>query len=112
MNADFTQARSNLKARSTMFKTWLSAGDFMRQYRGEMRAKYHAEISQELDAKKGEGLYPFEGKWRTLEEITELQKLMRKKDRTIFVDLIVLFIILIFSSFLGSVFIITYLYKQ
>ena len=89
--------------RSTVFKAWLSIADLIKQYREEARAKYHADICQELDIKREEGLYPFEGKWRTLEEITKLQKLMRQKDRTIFVDLIILFIIISFSSVLGSV---------
>ena len=105
--------RINLKAGSTVFKTWLSVADLIKQYREEARAKYHAEISQELEIKRGEGLYPFEGKWRTFEEITKLQKLMRQKDRTIFVDLIILFIIIIFSSVLGSILLFsTLLYKQ
>ena len=96
-----------------MFKTWLSVADLIKQYREEARAKYHAEVSQELEIKQGEGQYPFEGKWRTLKEIAELQKLMRQKDRAIFVDLIILFIIMILSSTLGSVLLFsTLLYKK
>ena len=112
MSNYFNGTRSNLKARPTVFKTWLSIAGLIKQYREDARAKYHAEISQELETKRGEGLYPFEGKWRTIEEITKLQKLMKHKDRTIFVDLIIIFLIIIFSSFMGLVFLFTFLYKQ
>ncbi|MCC7202177.1 MAG: hypothetical protein IT393_05850 [Nitrospirae bacterium] len=96
-----------------MLKTWrLSAFEPIEQYREEVRAKYHADISQELEMKRVEGLYPFEGKWRTLEEITELQKLMRQKDRTIFVDLIILFIIIICFLFVMNNLLLSLLYKQ
>ena len=112
MSNYFKRPRINLKVRSAVFKTWLSVADLIKQYREEARAKYHAEVSQELETKRGEGLYPFEGKWRTIEEITKLQKLMKHKDITIFVDLIILFLIIIFSSFMGLVFLFTFLYKQ
>lgn len=49
-------------------------------------------ISDQLEAKLSEGLYPYEGEWRSLEEINRLQSLMVKKDRIIFLDLAFLFL--------------------
>lgn len=93
-----------------MIKILLAKAELIKQYREEARAICHDEISKEIEIKRGEGLYPFEGKWRTLEEITNLQKLMRKKDRTIFIDLIILFIIIMCAYVFGSVFLFSFLY--
>lgn len=96
-----------------MLKRWrLPAFELIERYREEVRAKYQTDIAQELEIRRVEGLYPFEGKWRTLEEITELQKLMRQKDRTIFVDLIFLIIITIFFLLLMAVLLSALIYNK
>jgi hypothetical protein len=75
-------------------------GNQFEQYRQQVKEKCLAEISQEVENMRNKGLYPFEGKWRAMEEIVDLQKLMKKKDRIILKDLFILLLILIFLNLL------------
>jgi hypothetical protein len=64
-------------------------------YREEVRERHRTELALERDRMRSEGKHPYEGHWRTLNEIKGLQTLMRRKDRTIFRDLIVLTVIFV-----------------
>jgi hypothetical protein len=83
-------------------KTDLTFSQQLEQYRREFGSKFHDDISQKLETMRSQGKFPFEGKWRSQEEISDLQKLMLKKDRTIFRDLIILFFIIFLINLIIS----------
>lgn len=66
----------------------------MESYRESIRDKIRHEIDQLMREKKRKGNYPYEGLWRSQEEIVVLHDVMRRKDRSLFVELIVLFVLI------------------
>lgn len=77
-------------------------------FREAVRERYQEELAREMEHLRPEGKFPYEGKWRSLEEIRALQLLMRKKDRTIVLDLVALYLVLLFIILLLSVFLFSF----
>jgi len=61
-------------------------------YRQQIREKYYPRYLQEVERKKKEGKFPFEGKWGTVGEILKLQRELKKKDRIIFCEILFLYL--------------------
>lgn len=62
-------------------------------YRKQIRGKYYQKYSEEFERKKKEGNFPFEGKWVAVNEISKLQKRLKKKDRIIFYEILFLYLL-------------------
>ena len=72
-------------------------------YRQQIREKYYPRYLQEVERKKKEGKFPFEGKWGTVGEILKLQRELKKKDKVVFIELLSLYFslgIIIFALYL------------
>lgn len=61
-------------------------------FRQNLRHKNDSQFSEVQERNRREGRYPFEGQWRTLQEITAMQEELKRKDREIFLELNILFI--------------------
>ena len=59
-----------------------------------IREELLQKLSNELDEKKKEDKFPFEGKWCTVDEITILQKELKRNDRIVFTELLSLYLFL------------------
>jgi len=68
--------------------------DIVESYRESARDKIRHEIHQFMREKERKGNYLYEGLWRSQEEIVMLQDVMRRKDRNLFIELIVLFLLI------------------
>jgi hypothetical protein len=68
--------------------------NIVESYRESVRDKLSNEINQFMREKGREEDYPYEGIWRSQEEIVMLQDVMRRQDRSLFIELIVLFVLI------------------
>jgi hypothetical protein len=75
---------------------------------GKLRKEIARKIASELIAKfreyKKHDKFPWEGMWLTKQQIIKTQKIMKTRDKIIFIEIIVVFIliIMIFQLFLKS----------
>lgn len=73
-------------------------------HRRAVRERYLALYARRAEEMRQEGKYPYRGDWRTLEEIRRLRKKMRRLDRTLLFDLIVVYLgMAFFALFLYAV---------
>ena len=63
-------------------------------YRQKIREKLESVCARELASYAETGSYPFEGRWRSREQIIALQKILRRKDRRILLELVVVFLLM------------------
>ncbi len=60
-------------------------------FRAAARRRFRAELERVREEKQKAGRFPYEGAWRSLDEIAALREEMRRQDRRIFFELLVLF---------------------
>lgn len=65
-------------------------------YRRYARRRILQVLALERKKMKEEGRYPFEFGWYTIEEINKLQQDRKRRDRALFLDLLVLFVVMAF----------------
>jgi uncharacterized protein YgiM (DUF1202 family) len=71
----------------------------VRELTENIRKEVRDEISREYETARRQGKYPWEGMWLTSGDIRKVQAKLRKRDRTVFIEIIVLFALLtLFSS--------------
>lgn len=63
-------------------------------YRQKIREKLESVYDREAANHAETGRYPFEGRWRSREQIVALQQILRKKDRRILLELMVVFLLM------------------
>lgn len=63
-------------------------------YRQKIREKIESIYARDTATHAETGTYPFEGRWRSLEQIAALQRILRKKDRLILLELGVVFLLM------------------
>ena len=63
-------------------------------YRQKIREKLESVYDWEAANHAEAGRYPFEGRWRSREQIVALQQILRKKDRRILLELMVVFLLM------------------
>jgi hypothetical protein len=63
--------------------------EVFRQY---LRHKSNSQFREVQERNRRDGRYPFEGRWRMMEEIIAMQEELKRKDREIFLELNILFI--------------------
>jgi hypothetical protein len=67
--------------------------------RMEIRKKTEEELQKKSDEAQKEGRYPWEGMWLTPDEIRKMQRMMKKRDRMGFIEVIcLLFMVLIMNG--------------
>lgn len=64
----------------------------------DIKGKVTNEIQERYNEALKDGKYPWEGAWLTTEEIRSAQSRLKKRDRIVFTELMVLFIILAFFA--------------
>jgi hypothetical protein len=85
-----------------MFKDCKRREKLERIYREEVRNRLIKDITKKNEEMIKNGLFPFEGRWFTIDEIKRYRRKLKKKDRGIFYELIFLFLLmgfLIFGSY-------------
>jgi len=60
-------------------------------FRAAARRRFRAELERVREEKQKTGRFPYEGAWRSLDEIAALREEMRRQDRRIFFEILVLF---------------------
>ena len=63
--------------------------------RRQVRQSHRLQIEREMNARLAAGQYPFEGGWCTLGEIEAKRREMKRSDRIVFAELVVLLFILL-----------------
>lgn len=63
-------------------------------YRQKIREKLESVCSRESAGYAETGSYPFEGRWRSRQQIVALQRILRRRDRRILVELLVVFLLM------------------
>jgi uncharacterized protein YgiM (DUF1202 family) len=82
-----------------MMKKEQSIYTSVRQLTERIRKEVKDEVSLEYEEAQRQGKYPWEGMWLTSADIRKVQAKLRKRDRTVFIEIIVLFALLtLFSS--------------
>ena len=61
------------------------------EYRRLIRTHWYPKLSKKCDRLKQEGKFPFEGGWYSETEIAEKRDHLRKRDRELLADMVVLF---------------------
>ncbi|HZX48052.1 MAG TPA: hypothetical protein VFF47_02410 [Nitrospirota bacterium] len=72
----------------------------IKRVKDEIRKKVENDLLQEYEAAQTEGRYPWKGMWLKPKEIESLQKLMKRRDRIVFSEVILLFFVLAFIAYL------------
>lgn len=80
-------------------------------YRRVIRERYLAFYARQSEEMRREGKYPYQGGWRTLEEIRHLQKEMWRQDRALLFDLVVVYLGMAFFALLLYVVLMAILYS-
>ena len=62
-------------------------------YRSLVRTRLYTKLSKETDQLKQEGKFPFEGEWLSEVEVLKQQDALRKRDRELFWDLMLVFLV-------------------
>ncbi|MCF6158406.1 MAG: hypothetical protein E3K32_07505 [wastewater metagenome] len=65
----------------------------IRELREKIRGKVREEHLKECEEYRNLGKYYWEGLWVTPQNIKKIQKVMKKRDRIIFLEILILFII-------------------
>jgi len=68
----------------------------IRTYYESIKEDFKKELIKKMEIKRDK--YPYRGKWLTLNQIRNLQKVVRKKDRIILTEIILLFIFILIST--------------
>lgn len=61
------------------------------EYRRLIRTHWYPKLSKKCDRLKQEGKFPFEGGWYSEAEIAEKREALRRRDRELLADMVVLF---------------------
>ena len=70
------------------------------KYRQQVRERVYAKLASKKEKMVGEGRYPFEGQWLTLDEIRTLRRWLRRRDLEILFELILLLAFIGFMAYL------------
>lgn len=70
----------------------------IRELKKDIKGKVSKEIHKRYTDALQDGKYPWEGTWLTIHEIRSAQKRLKKRDRIVFTELMVLFIVLVLFS--------------
>jgi hypothetical protein len=81
----------------------------IRDLRKEIKKKVENELLQQYNKAQTEGKYPWEGMWLKPHDIEKIQKIMKKKDRIVFAEIIALFLLMALFSCGAYIFIIAVL---
>lgn len=65
----------------------------------EVKEKTREALSREFEEQKRAGLYPWEGIWFSPQDIKKLQKKMQTRDKVVFLEIILLFFVFSFFSY-------------
>ena len=68
--------------------------------KNRIRVKLIKEMSEDLPKYEREQKFPWEGRWLRKEQIIECQKRMKRRDRIVFIEIIILFGSMLGLSFL------------
>jgi hypothetical protein len=60
-------------------------------YRSLVHTRLYTKLSKKTDQLKQEGRFPFEGEWRSEAEVLERSDELKKRDRELFWDLMLVF---------------------
>lgn len=63
-------------------------------YRQKIREKLESIYARDAANHAKTGRYPFEGRWRSRKQIVALQQILRRKDRRILLELVVIFLLM------------------
>lgn len=66
----------------------------------EIKKKVKAEFAKKQEDSKSQGIYPWEGMWLSPQDIRKVQEKMKERDKIVFVEIIILFIIFGFFSYI------------
>lgn len=90
----------------TMRKKEQSIYHSVRNLTENIKKEVQDEISREYETARRQGKYPWEGMWLTSGDIRKVQAKLRKRDRTVFIEIIVLFafLTLLSSAFLQIIY--------
>ncbi|MFV1951240.1 MAG: hypothetical protein ACC630_04685 [Nitrospinota bacterium] len=81
-----------------MFRDCKRVEELERIYRKETRDRLAKDITSKNEDMIKNGLFPFEGRWLTIDDIKRYKKKLKKKDRGIFYELIFLFLLMGFLT--------------
>ena len=81
----------------------------IRNLREEIRKKVVRELLEQWNKAQAEGKYPWEGMWLKPHDIEKIQKIMKKKDRIVFAEIIALFLLMALFSYGVYIFLIAML---
>jgi len=70
----------------------------IRELKKDIKGKVSKEIHKRYTDALQDGKYPWEGAWLTIHEIRSAQKRLKQRDRIVFTELMVLFIVLVLFS--------------
>lgn len=71
----------------------------IRSVREGIREKVREDLLRQCKEFQNQGKYPWEGMWLIPQEIVKLQKKLKRRDRVVFVEVIILFFIFGFFTF-------------
>ncbi|GAN33051.1 MAG: hypothetical protein DPW20_01715 [Candidatus Brocadia sp.] len=71
----------------------------IRELKEKTREKVKERLLKEFEEEKRRGLYPWEGIWLSPQDIRKVQETMKKRDKVIFIEIILLFFIFGFFSY-------------
>ncbi len=66
----------------------------IREMRKKIRDAVARDLQQQYEDNKRKGLYPYAGKYRRIEHIKKAQKLLKKRDKPIFREILFLFVLM------------------
>lgn len=66
----------------------------------EVKEKTREAFFREFEEQKRAGLYPWEGIWFSPQDIKKLQEKMKTRDKVVFLEIILLFFVFSFFSYL------------
>ncbi len=71
----------------------------IRELKEKTREKVREGLLKEFEEYKRQGIYPWEGIWLSPQDIRKVQEKMKKRDKVVFGEVIALFIIFGFLSY-------------
>lgn len=72
----------------------------IRELREKAKEKVQGGIIKEFEKHKAQGIYPWEGIWLSSQDIRKVQEMMKKRDKIVFIEVIILFSVLGLFSYI------------
>lgn len=63
----------------------------IRELREKAKEKVQGGLIKEFEKYKTQGIYPWEGIWLSSQDIKQIQEKMKKRDKIVFIEVIILF---------------------